>query len=325
MTVAAAGAIAIGAAEEAAVVIFLFAVGELLETVAAGRARAGIKALINLVPRTARIEEAGQVREVPVERLRVGDIVDRSSGRPGAFRRRGDRGPVRGRRGARYRRVGPGREGRRRSSLRRQHQCERHAARSAHAHRRRQHDRAHHSPGRRSARIEGADRPFHRSVLGLLHAGRHGGGSPDHRRAAARRRRRLVHLDLSRIGDAAHRLPLCACDLDAGGNRLWSCIRRSPRASHQGRSSPGNPRQSHDHRLRQDRHPHDRKAAGDRHRCDRGNRGRRSGESCGGRAWIEPSAWPCDHRGRRGAQSRDPAGLRRLDGNSGQGSNRASA
>jgi Cd2+/Zn2+-exporting ATPase len=75
MTVAAAGAIAIGAAEEAAVVIFLFAIGGLLETVAAGRARAGIRALINLVPRTARIEEAGQVREVPVERLRVADIV----------------------------------------------------------------------------------------------------------------------------------------------------------------------------------------------------------------------------------------------------------
>lgn len=75
MTVAAAGAIAIGAAEEAAVVLFLFAVGEFLETVAAGRARAGIKALINLVPRSARIEEAGQVREVPVERMRIGDIV----------------------------------------------------------------------------------------------------------------------------------------------------------------------------------------------------------------------------------------------------------
>lgn len=75
MTLAAAGAIAIGAAEEAAVVIFLFAVGELLETVAAGRARAGIKALINLVPRVARIEEADQAREVPIERLRVGDIA----------------------------------------------------------------------------------------------------------------------------------------------------------------------------------------------------------------------------------------------------------
>lgn len=75
MTIASLGAIAIGAAEEAAVVIFLFAVGELLETVAAGRARAGIKALIGLVPRTAQIEEDGQVRAVSAEQLRVGDIV----------------------------------------------------------------------------------------------------------------------------------------------------------------------------------------------------------------------------------------------------------
>ena len=75
MSVAAAGAVVIGAAEEATVVIFLFAVGELLETIAAGRARAGIKALINLVPRTAQIEEEGQQREVPVERLQVGDIA----------------------------------------------------------------------------------------------------------------------------------------------------------------------------------------------------------------------------------------------------------
>lgn len=75
MTVAAAGAVLIGAAEEAAVVIFLFAVGELLENVAAGRARAGVKALIGLVPRTAQIEDAGRVRVVAVEELRVGDIA----------------------------------------------------------------------------------------------------------------------------------------------------------------------------------------------------------------------------------------------------------
>ena len=75
MSVAAAGAMAIGAAEEAAVVIFLFAVGELLEDVAAGRARAGIKALVGLVPRVAQVEEAGQLREVPAQRLRVGDLV----------------------------------------------------------------------------------------------------------------------------------------------------------------------------------------------------------------------------------------------------------
>lgn len=75
MSVAAAGAVAIGATEEAAVVIFLFAVGELLENVAAGRARAGIKVLIGLVPRTAKIEQDGDVRDVPVEQLRVDDIV----------------------------------------------------------------------------------------------------------------------------------------------------------------------------------------------------------------------------------------------------------
>ena len=75
MTVAAIGAIAIGEGAEAAVVVFLFVVGELLENVAAGRARAGIEALMNLVPRVARLEQGGAVSEVPVERLGIGDIV----------------------------------------------------------------------------------------------------------------------------------------------------------------------------------------------------------------------------------------------------------
>ncbi len=75
MSIAVIGAIAIGAAEEAAVVVFLFAVGELLESVAAGRARAGIAALIDLVPRTAWREQAGRTENVPVEALRVDDIV----------------------------------------------------------------------------------------------------------------------------------------------------------------------------------------------------------------------------------------------------------
>ncbi|OYW83590.1 MAG: heavy metal translocating P-type ATPase [Asticcacaulis sp. 32-58-5] len=75
MAVAAIGAVLIGEAEEALVVVFLFAVGEILETVAAGRARAGIEALIRLIPRTARVERNGTVVEVEAESLEVGDVA----------------------------------------------------------------------------------------------------------------------------------------------------------------------------------------------------------------------------------------------------------
>src|SRR5699024_9439040 len=75
MTIAAGGALLIGAAEEAALVVFLFAVGEVLEGVAAGKARQGIRALTNLVPKTALLEAAGQTRTVPAERLQIGQIV----------------------------------------------------------------------------------------------------------------------------------------------------------------------------------------------------------------------------------------------------------
>lgn len=75
MSVAAIGALLIGAAEEAAVVIFLFAVGELLETVAAGRARSAIKVLMDLAPRQALREQNGKLETVPVEQLDVGDVA----------------------------------------------------------------------------------------------------------------------------------------------------------------------------------------------------------------------------------------------------------
>ncbi|WP_456318798.1 heavy metal translocating P-type ATPase [Belnapia arida] len=75
MSIATVGAIAIGAASEAAVVVFLFTIGELLEGVAAGRARAGIEALGALVPKTALLVENGTAREVSAARLKVGDLV----------------------------------------------------------------------------------------------------------------------------------------------------------------------------------------------------------------------------------------------------------
>ncbi|QPM92047.1 heavy metal translocating P-type ATPase [Pseudooceanicola algae] len=75
MTIAASGALVIGAAEEAALVVFLFAVGEMLEGVAASRARNGIRALAQLVPKTALLEMDGRTREVPAESLAIGQTV----------------------------------------------------------------------------------------------------------------------------------------------------------------------------------------------------------------------------------------------------------
>lgn len=76
MTVAALGALIIGEAEEAAAVVFLFSVGELLESVAADRARAGIRALASLAPKTAVLLDAqGGQRNVPAASLQVNDRV----------------------------------------------------------------------------------------------------------------------------------------------------------------------------------------------------------------------------------------------------------
>ena len=75
MTIAVIGALMIGAAEEAAVVVFLFAVGELLEGIAAGRARAGIRALARIAPTSALVEGGGGLVETPVDRIRVGAVV----------------------------------------------------------------------------------------------------------------------------------------------------------------------------------------------------------------------------------------------------------
>jgi Cd2+/Zn2+-exporting ATPase len=75
MTIAAIGALFIGAAEEAALVVFLFAVGEVSEGVAATRARASIRALADLVPKTAQLETNGSVTQVAAESLQPGQIV----------------------------------------------------------------------------------------------------------------------------------------------------------------------------------------------------------------------------------------------------------
>ena len=75
MTIAAVGALFIGAAGEAALVVFLFAVGEMLEGIAAGKARDGIRALGDLIPKTARVVVGARIRDIPAAQLAVGQIV----------------------------------------------------------------------------------------------------------------------------------------------------------------------------------------------------------------------------------------------------------
>jgi Cd2+/Zn2+-exporting ATPase len=75
MSIAAVGAAIIGATQEASMVVFLFLVGELLKGVAAGRARASIRSLSNLVPKTAFIERDGSLTEVQADTLGVGDVI----------------------------------------------------------------------------------------------------------------------------------------------------------------------------------------------------------------------------------------------------------
>ena len=75
MLVAAAGAAALGAFAEGALLLFLFSLGHALEHYAMGRAKRAIEALAALAPRAATVRREGATREIPVEELEVGDVV----------------------------------------------------------------------------------------------------------------------------------------------------------------------------------------------------------------------------------------------------------
>jgi Cd2+/Zn2+-exporting ATPase len=80
VSIASIGAFFINAVAEAAVVAFLFTIGEMLEGLAAAKARSGIQALAALVPQTASVIEAGTRREVAVADLQPGMIVEVAPG-----------------------------------------------------------------------------------------------------------------------------------------------------------------------------------------------------------------------------------------------------
>jgi len=81
MTVAVTGAWIIGEYAEAASVVFLFALSELLESWAAGRARRAVDALLKLSPPTALVRlPDGSEKETPVEEVAVGTEILIKSG-----------------------------------------------------------------------------------------------------------------------------------------------------------------------------------------------------------------------------------------------------
>ncbi|MDC9615167.1 zinc/cadmium/mercury/lead-transporting ATPase [Xenorhabdus khoisanae] len=80
MSVAAIGALFIDATAEAAMVILLFKLGEILESYAAGRARRGVSALMALVPDQALLVKDGKKKTVSAAELRPGDIIEVAPG-----------------------------------------------------------------------------------------------------------------------------------------------------------------------------------------------------------------------------------------------------
>lgn len=80
MSVAAIGALFIGATAEAAMVLLLFLIGERLEGWAASRARKGVSALMALKPETAARLRDGVREEVAINTLQPGDIIEVAAG-----------------------------------------------------------------------------------------------------------------------------------------------------------------------------------------------------------------------------------------------------
>ena len=80
MSVAAIGALFIGATAEAAMVLLLFIIGERLESYAASRARRGVSALMALKPEVATRIRHAERETIALEELRPGDVIEVAAG-----------------------------------------------------------------------------------------------------------------------------------------------------------------------------------------------------------------------------------------------------
>jgi len=75
MSVAVIGALAIGEYAEGAMVVFLFSLGNTLQSYTMDKARNAIRLLMDLAPKEAHLKKGGRLLKVPVSELRIGDII----------------------------------------------------------------------------------------------------------------------------------------------------------------------------------------------------------------------------------------------------------
>jgi len=75
LVAAAFGAITLDLWEEAAVLVFIFSLGEILEAYAVNKARGSIRTLLALAPREARLRRNGRELTLPVEQIEVHDVL----------------------------------------------------------------------------------------------------------------------------------------------------------------------------------------------------------------------------------------------------------
>uniref|UniRef100_UPI00345E2BB7 heavy metal translocating P-type ATPase n=1 Tax=Propionibacterium sp. TaxID=1977903 RepID=UPI00345E2BB7 len=75
MMISAIGAVILGAVAEAAALAFLYSISEALEDKAMDRARSGLRALLELTPKTATVLVDGEPTDVEASQLQVGDLL----------------------------------------------------------------------------------------------------------------------------------------------------------------------------------------------------------------------------------------------------------